>query len=171
MTLKRPREVNRCSGSCCRKQINLTIFGCRCGDMFCSEHIYSDRHDCSYDYKAAGREAIAKENQRVNNTPPALPTQNIFRVSGQERTTLRIMTQGSKQVFEPRLAPLVAIDLDESLDEGRLGEAADLIAMTSTQRPPLAKRHRETTSSEDKCVLPSTHPTSVSPCRSLRIST
>ncbi|KAG8371234.1 hypothetical protein BUALT_Bualt13G0066500 [Buddleja alternifolia] len=66
VTLKRPREVNRCSGSCCRKQIGLTGFWCRCGDMFCSEHRDSDRHDCSYDYKAAGREVIAKENRGSN---------------------------------------------------------------------------------------------------------
>ncbi|KAL7126865.1 hypothetical protein ABFS83_14G215000 [Erythranthe nasuta] len=63
--LKRPREVTRCSGSGCRKRIGLTGFQCRCGDTFCSEHRYSDRHDCSYDYKAAGREAIARENPVV----------------------------------------------------------------------------------------------------------
>ncbi|XP_057797872.1 zinc finger A20 and AN1 domain-containing stress-associated protein 5-like [Salvia miltiorrhiza] len=62
--LKRPREkeVTRCSGSGCRKRIGLMGFRCKCGDVFCSEHRYSDRHDCSYDYKAAGRDAIAKEN-------------------------------------------------------------------------------------------------------------
>ncbi|KAL0435441.1 UNVERIFIED_CONTAM: Zinc finger A20 and AN1 domain-containing stress-associated protein 5 [Sesamum radiatum] len=64
-SLKRPREVTRCSGSGCRKRIGLMGFRCRCGDVFCSEHRYSDRHDCSYDYKAAGREAIARENPVV----------------------------------------------------------------------------------------------------------
>ncbi|KAK7317305.1 hypothetical protein RJT34_01412 [Clitoria ternatea] len=54
------RSVDRCSG--CRRRVGLTGFHCRCGDLFCSEHRYSDRHDCSYDYKAAGREAIAREN-------------------------------------------------------------------------------------------------------------
>ncbi|CAN1238316.1 Zinc finger A20 and AN1 domain-containing stress-associated protein 5 [Linum grandiflorum] len=34
----------------------MTGFRCRCGELFCSEHRYSDRHDCSYDYKTAGRE-------------------------------------------------------------------------------------------------------------------
>ncbi|KAK6138379.1 hypothetical protein DH2020_027853 [Rehmannia glutinosa] len=63
--LKRPREVTRCSGSGCRKRVGLMGFRCRCGDVFCSEHRYSDRHDCSYDYKAAGREAIARENPVV----------------------------------------------------------------------------------------------------------
>lgn len=57
------REVNRCS--CCRRKVGLTGIRCRCGEMFCSEHRYSDRHDCSYDYKAAGREAIIRENPVV----------------------------------------------------------------------------------------------------------
>ncbi|KAJ0242462.1 Zinc finger A20 and AN1 domain-containing stress-associated protein 5 [Hirschfeldia incana] len=55
--------INRCSG--CRKKVGLTGFRCRCGDLFCAEHRYSDRHDCSYDYKTAGREAIARENPVV----------------------------------------------------------------------------------------------------------
>ncbi|KAK9273269.1 hypothetical protein L1049_018076 [Liquidambar formosana] len=57
------REVNRCSG--CRRKVGLTGFRCRCGDLFCSEHRYSDRHECGFDYKAAGRAAIARENPVV----------------------------------------------------------------------------------------------------------
>ncbi|CAN8270117.1 unnamed protein product [Cochlearia groenlandica] len=57
------RIVNRCCG--CRKKVGLTGFRCRCGELFCSDHRYSDRHDCSYDYKTAGREAIARENPVV----------------------------------------------------------------------------------------------------------
>ncbi|CAN0877873.1 Zinc finger A20 and AN1 domain-containing stress-associated protein 5 [Linum grandiflorum] len=57
------KEVNRCCG--CRRKVGLTGFRCRCGELFCSEHRYSDRHDCSYDYKTAGREAIARENPVV----------------------------------------------------------------------------------------------------------
>ncbi|KAJ8638037.1 hypothetical protein MRB53_012304 [Persea americana] len=57
------RQVNRCSG--CRRKVGLTGFRCRCGDLFCSEHRYSDRHACSYDYRGAGREAIARENPVV----------------------------------------------------------------------------------------------------------
>ncbi len=55
--------VNRCSG--CRRKVGLTGFRCRCGELFCGEHRYSDRHDCSYDYKSAGRDAIARENPVV----------------------------------------------------------------------------------------------------------
>ncbi|KAK8516513.1 hypothetical protein V6N13_097803 [Hibiscus sabdariffa] len=57
------KSVNRCLG--CGKRVGLTGFRCRCGELFCSNHRYSDRHDCSYDYKTAGREAIARENPVV----------------------------------------------------------------------------------------------------------
>jgi hypothetical protein len=33
--------------------------------MYCGSHRYSDRHDCSYDYKSAARDAIARENPVV----------------------------------------------------------------------------------------------------------
>ncbi|KAL2507887.1 zinc finger A20 and AN1 domain-containing stress-associated protein 5-like [Forsythia ovata] len=59
--LKRSGEVTKCSGFGCRKKIRLIGFRCQCGEVFCSEHRYSDRHDCSYDYKSAGRKAIARE--------------------------------------------------------------------------------------------------------------
>ncbi|RWW62511.1 hypothetical protein BHE74_00030357 [Ensete ventricosum] len=54
------RFSNRCSA--CRKKVGLTGFRCRCGDLFCGRHRYSDAHECSFDYKAAGREEIAKAN-------------------------------------------------------------------------------------------------------------
>ncbi|KAL6978483.1 switch-activating protein Sap1 [Sarracenia purpurea var. burkii] len=57
------KEVNRCAG--CRRKVGLTRFQCRCRKLFCLEHRYSDRHDCSFDYKAAGREAIAHKNPVV----------------------------------------------------------------------------------------------------------
>ncbi|KAG6522150.1 zinc finger AN1 domain-containing stress-associated protein 15-like [Zingiber officinale] len=46
----------------CRKRVGLTGFWCRCGDLFCKLHRYSDSHDCSFDYKADGREQIATAN-------------------------------------------------------------------------------------------------------------
>ncbi|KAJ7521303.1 hypothetical protein O6H91_19G046800 [Diphasiastrum complanatum] len=57
----RPRT--RCFS--CHKRVGLTGFKCRCGDIFCSLHRYSDTHECSFDYKAAGRDAIAKANPVV----------------------------------------------------------------------------------------------------------
>lgn len=49
----------------CRKRVGLTGFNCRCGDVFCSVHRYSDKHECSFDYRLAGQEAIAKANPVV----------------------------------------------------------------------------------------------------------
>lgn len=54
----------RCSA--CRKRVGLTGgFNCRCGNLFCSAHRYSDKHDCPFDYRSAGRDAIAKANPVV----------------------------------------------------------------------------------------------------------
>ncbi|XP_069736135.1 AN1-type zinc finger protein 5-like isoform X3 [Phaenicophaeus curvirostris] len=38
---------------------------CRCGNVFCGIHRYSDRHSCPYDYKAEAAEKIRRENPVV----------------------------------------------------------------------------------------------------------
>lgn len=55
--------ANRCST--CRKKVGLTGFRCRCGVTFCTTHRYPETHSCAFDYKAAGREAIAKANPLI----------------------------------------------------------------------------------------------------------
>ncbi|XP_064996764.1 zinc finger A20 and AN1 domain-containing stress-associated protein 5-like isoform X1 [Musa acuminata AAA Group] len=57
------RRPNRCAS--CRKRVGLTGFPCRCGATYCWDHRYPERHACSFDYKAAGREAIALANPIV----------------------------------------------------------------------------------------------------------
>ncbi|XP_056134514.1 AN1-type zinc finger protein 6 isoform X2 [Lampris incognitus] len=51
---------NRCFA--CHKKTGLTGFSCRCGNVFCSIHRYSDTHSCTFDYKADAAEKIRKEN-------------------------------------------------------------------------------------------------------------
>ncbi|XP_021280569.1 zinc finger A20 and AN1 domain-containing stress-associated protein 8-like isoform X2 [Herrania umbratica] len=60
----RDEEVTKGPNKCsvCRKRVGLTGFTCRCGDLFCAVHRYSDKHDCPYDYQCAARDAIAKAN-------------------------------------------------------------------------------------------------------------
>ncbi|EOY32594.1 PREDICTED: zinc finger A20 and AN1 domain-containing stress-associated protein 8 [Theobroma cacao] len=53
----------RCST--CKKRVGLTGFKCRCGNLFCTSHRYSDKHDCPFDYRTAARDAIAKANPVV----------------------------------------------------------------------------------------------------------
>ncbi|XP_029118662.1 zinc finger A20 and AN1 domain-containing stress-associated protein 8 [Elaeis guineensis] len=54
---------NRCNT--CRKRVGLTGFNCRCGNLFCATHRYSDKHNCPFDYRTAARDAIAKANPVV----------------------------------------------------------------------------------------------------------
>ncbi|XP_070303656.1 AN1-type zinc finger protein 5 isoform X2 [Salvelinus sp. IW2-2015] len=42
-----------------------TGFACRCGNLFCAIHRYSDKHDCPYDYRGAAAARIRKENPIV----------------------------------------------------------------------------------------------------------
>ncbi|XP_058012180.1 AN1-type zinc finger protein 6 isoform X1 [Ahaetulla prasina] len=49
----------------CRKKVGLTGFECRCGNVYCAVHRYSDVHSCSYNYKADAAEKIRKENPVV----------------------------------------------------------------------------------------------------------
>ena len=58
-----PKVANRCF--ICRKKVRLTGFKCRCGSTFCGEHRYPEKHECSFDFKGAGRDAIAKANPVV----------------------------------------------------------------------------------------------------------
>lgn len=62
-TAVKPQQRNRCGS--CKKRVGLTGFTCRCGTTFCGTHRYPEKHDCSFDYKTVGKEAIAKANPVV----------------------------------------------------------------------------------------------------------
>ncbi|KAJ3044084.1 hypothetical protein HDV00_003188 [Rhizophlyctis rosea] len=58
------QHKNRCTT--CRKKLGpATSFKCRCSQVFCSVHRYSDRHQCSFDYKGAGKAGLERDNPRV----------------------------------------------------------------------------------------------------------
>ncbi|KAK1389632.1 Zinc finger A20 and AN1 domain-containing stress-associated protein 4 [Heracleum sosnowskyi] len=56
-------KPNRCSS--CRKRVGLMGFTCKCGVTFCGTHRYPEQHGCTFDFKAVGREAIARDNPLV----------------------------------------------------------------------------------------------------------
>ncbi|XP_060788547.1 AN1-type zinc finger protein 5 isoform X2 [Neoarius graeffei] len=62
-TPDKSKKKNRCFT--CRKKVGLTGFDCRCGNLFCAIHRYSDKHDCRYDYRGAAAAQIRKENPIV----------------------------------------------------------------------------------------------------------
>ncbi|XP_054824375.1 zinc finger A20 and AN1 domain-containing stress-associated protein 1-like [Prosopis cineraria] len=58
-----PKAANRCSS--CDKKVGLGGFTCKCGSTFCGTHRYPEKHECTYDFKISGRDAIAKANPVV----------------------------------------------------------------------------------------------------------
>ncbi|PHU05616.1 Zinc finger A20 and AN1 domain-containing stress-associated protein 8 [Capsicum chinense] len=58
--VKSKEGLKKCTA--CRKRVGLMGFSCKCGDLFCADHHYSDKHNCPFDYRNAGQNAIAKAN-------------------------------------------------------------------------------------------------------------
>jgi hypothetical protein len=59
-----PKKVQVNTSRCwtCNRKIGLTGFQCKCEFFFCSEHRYSDKHECSFDFKAQGKKLLTKAN-------------------------------------------------------------------------------------------------------------
>lgn len=57
------KKKNRCAN--CRKKVGLTGFQCRCGGLYCAVHRYSDKHDCSFNYREMGAQEIRRNNPVV----------------------------------------------------------------------------------------------------------
>ncbi|CAG9764567.1 unnamed protein product [Ceutorhynchus assimilis] len=57
------KKKNRCAT--CKKKVGLTGFECRCGGLFCAVHRYSDKHDCSFNYREMGAQEIRRNNPVV----------------------------------------------------------------------------------------------------------
>ncbi|XP_017288300.1 AN1-type zinc finger protein 4 [Kryptolebias marmoratus] len=56
----------------CGKKTGLaTCYECRCGHNFCAAHRYAETHDCTYDYKTAGRRFLQETNPFIS--APKLP--------------------------------------------------------------------------------------------------
>jgi type IV secretory pathway VirB10-like protein len=64
---RRPQtDTTRCFS--CNKKVGLLGFKCRCDYVFCSMHRYSDKHDCSFDYKSMNKAALTKANPVVKGS-------------------------------------------------------------------------------------------------------
>ncbi|XP_076820454.1 AN1-type zinc finger protein 4-like [Clavelina lepadiformis] len=68
--VKLPSKKKRCF--VCAKRTGLaTSYVCRCGNNFCASHRYAETHNCTYDYKTAGRKILEEANPLVS--APKLP--------------------------------------------------------------------------------------------------
>eukprot|EP00118_Oscarella_pearsei_P026294 m.309728 g.309728 ORF g.309728 m.309728 type:complete len:440 (+) comp47509_c0_seq1:222-1541(+) len=67
-----PSSTTRSRCSVCQKKTTLvTSFSCRCGRNFCPIHRYAEMHNCTFDYKAEGRQFLKQANPVVQ--APKLP--------------------------------------------------------------------------------------------------
>uniref|UniRef100_H3CTD9 Zinc finger, AN1-type domain 4 n=1 Tax=Tetraodon nigroviridis TaxID=99883 RepID=H3CTD9_TETNG len=56
---------------CGRKTGLASSYECRCGHNFCATHRYAETHDCTFDYKSAGRRLLQEANPLIS--APKLP--------------------------------------------------------------------------------------------------
>ena len=57
--------TNRCK--ICNKKVPISTIKCKCGELFCSVHRYTDTHNCSIDYKTLGKIQISNENPKIKS--------------------------------------------------------------------------------------------------------
>jgi hypothetical protein len=60
-----PATATKSRCETCRKKVGLLGFACRCGGTYCGMHRHAGAHACEFDYKAVGREQIARQNPLV----------------------------------------------------------------------------------------------------------
>jgi len=63
----------------CKKKVGLLGFHCRCGGTFCEKHRYSDKHECSFDYRSHGRDQVGPVAAPVPAPVPAFTPASLFR--------------------------------------------------------------------------------------------
>ncbi|PHT28412.1 Calcium-transporting ATPase 2, endoplasmic reticulum-type [Capsicum baccatum] len=70
--VKSKEGLKKCTA--CRKRVGLTGFSCKCGDLFCADHHYSDKHNCPFDYRNADKTGTSTTNQ--------MPVSEFFTLGG-----------------------------------------------------------------------------------------
>jgi ribosomal protein S14 len=63
---RKQKNTTRCYK--CGKKTGLTGFECKCGYIFCSAHRHAEDHACVFDHKAHGRQILAQQNPKVQNS-------------------------------------------------------------------------------------------------------
>jgi len=60
--VEKPR---RCQNSGCKVKLMLSDFACKCKGYYCSQHRFSEAHNCSFDYRAASKDILTKQMPTV----------------------------------------------------------------------------------------------------------
>jgi hypothetical protein len=65
---KESEKPKRCQHDGCKVKLMLADFACRCKNFYCSQHRFSEAHNCTFNYKNNGLDILAKEMQPVIGT-------------------------------------------------------------------------------------------------------
>lgn len=59
------QKKNRCF--ICNKKTGCVPFNCKCDNikLFCGEHRYPEKHNCTFDWKTDGKKILSKKNPKV----------------------------------------------------------------------------------------------------------
>ena len=55
-----PPRPKKCCLEACKKKLLLSDFPCKCSQIFCSAHRVPEVHACSFDFKKAASDQLAK---------------------------------------------------------------------------------------------------------------
>ena len=59
------RMQSKCNAIGCNKKLGLILNICRCEKVYCAKHRLPETHNCSYDYKLAGRTKLEEDNKCI----------------------------------------------------------------------------------------------------------
>ena len=51
----------------CKKKLGLIVIKCKCGHIYCQNHLNAHSHNCKYDYKKEKKENIEKNNPKIGS--------------------------------------------------------------------------------------------------------
>ena len=60
------KNPNRCFHGDCKKKLLLSDQPCTCNERYCSSHRMPEDHNCTFDFKAAGKRLLEKQNPKVD---------------------------------------------------------------------------------------------------------
>ena len=51
----------------CNAKLNMIVYSCKCGQIFCHKHLNPHSHNCPYDYKEEKRKQIKENNPKLES--------------------------------------------------------------------------------------------------------
>nr|GEV61068.1 retrovirus-related Pol polyprotein from transposon TNT 1-94 [Tanacetum cinerariifolium] len=101
------KKRNRCH--VCSKRVGLVPFLCRCGESLCGLHRMPEKHACKFDFKAAGRVVIEKQNPLC--VADKLEFSEIYKIISRRRNFSHGLQKQSRVITDKADNIVVVMDL------------------------------------------------------------